>query len=529
MNPINIPKMNNNRLIIDISNKSSDYYNNVCSKTTSKSGTDITLKDRRNEFVENNMTLCEEDCNLVDYNYTNQKAKCSCLVKISIPIINEIKFNKTRLYNSFTDVKNIANILILNCYNIVFKLKNLKSNIGFLFFVGIILLYIISLVIFVSKGFSSLIKIFYEIIQAKELEFKTDNKNQNKKKKENNLIKNNIKTLEKRKNNKYKNKATKKGKKKYKNFPPKKLRQINLKSEIKNNTNHKKKTNDALSLKKTKNKKTINNISSSVNQRILNNNNILFNNNNNMITNSINTKTNLNYNKILEKNDQELNSLKYKDALIHDRRTYIQYYISLLRANHLLIFSFYKYDKDYNSRIIKIFLFFFFFCVHFTVNALFFNDGTMHKIYLDEGTFNFIYQIPQIIYSAMISAVINIIIKFLSLSQKSIIEMKQEKNILQYIDQKKKLIKIMKIKFTFFFIITIFILLFFAYYITCFCGIYINTQIYLIKDTAISFSSSLLIPFIKYLIPGIFRFWALNDKKKNKECLYKFSLLIQSL
>ena len=111
MNPINIPKMNNNRLIIDISNKSSDYYNNVCSKTTSKSGTDITLKDRRNEFVENNMTLCEEDCNLVDYNYTNQKAKCSCLVKISIPIINEIKFNKTRLYNSFTDVKNIANIL----------------------------------------------------------------------------------------------------------------------------------------------------------------------------------------------------------------------------------------------------------------------------------------------------------------------------------------------------------------------------------------------------------------------------------
>ena len=153
----------------------------------------------------------------------------------------------------------------------------------------------------------------------------------------------------------------------------------------------------------------------------------------------------------------------------------------------------------------------------------------MHKIYLDEGTFNFIYQIPQIIYSALISAVINIIIKFLSLSQKSIIEMKQEKNILQYIDQKKKLIKIMKIKFTFFFIITIFILLFFAYYITCFCGIYINTQIYLIKDTVISFSSSLLTPFAKYLIPGIFRFWALSDKKKNKECLYKFSLLIQSL
>ena len=125
-----------------------------------------------------------------------------------------------------------------------------------------------------------------------------------------------------------------------------------------------------------------------------------------MITNSFNSKRNLNYNKILEKNDQELNSLKYKEAITNDKRTYVQYYLSLLRASHLLIFSFYQNDRDYNSRIIKIFLFFFFFCVHFTVNALFFNDSTMHKIYIDEGSFNFIYQIPQIIYSALISGVI---------------------------------------------------------------------------------------------------------------------------
>ena len=48
---------------LDIYNSSSDYYNNICSKTTSESGTDISLNDRRNEFVNNNISLCEEIVN----------------------------------------------------------------------------------------------------------------------------------------------------------------------------------------------------------------------------------------------------------------------------------------------------------------------------------------------------------------------------------------------------------------------------------------------------------------------------------
>ena len=62
---------------IDKYNTSSDYYNNKCSKATSKKGTDINLNDRKNEFIDNNMTLCEEDCSLVDYNKTTEKVKCN--------------------------------------------------------------------------------------------------------------------------------------------------------------------------------------------------------------------------------------------------------------------------------------------------------------------------------------------------------------------------------------------------------------------------------------------------------------------
>ena len=40
------------------------------------------------------------------------------------------------------------------------------------------------------------------------------------------------------------------------------------------------------------------------------------------------------------------------------------------------------------------------------MNAIFFNDETMHKIYEDEGSFNLIYNLPQIIYSSIISGVL---------------------------------------------------------------------------------------------------------------------------
>ena len=109
---------------LDKHNSSSGYYNNICYKTTSESGTDISLKDRRNEFVENNMTLCEENCELIDYNYEKGKAKCSCDVKLSIPENYDFKFDKKDFFKSFIDIKNIANINILKCYKDVLEGKN---------------------------------------------------------------------------------------------------------------------------------------------------------------------------------------------------------------------------------------------------------------------------------------------------------------------------------------------------------------------------------------------------------------------
>ena len=59
----------------------------------------------------------------------------------------------------------------------------------------------------------------------------------------------------------------------------------------------------------------------------------------------------------MDYNDDELNELPYDLALQYDNRSFSQYYISLLRTKHTLIFTFF-YNKDYNSKIIKIDLFF---------------------------------------------------------------------------------------------------------------------------------------------------------------------------
>ena len=71
-------------------------------------------------------------------------------------------------------------------------------------------------------------------------------------------------------------------------------------------------------------------------------------------------------------------------------------------------------------------------------------------------------------------------------------------------------------------------LLFFWYYISMFCVIYKNTQIHLLKDTLMSFGFSIIIPFVIYLLPGIFRIFALSNIDKKRVYLYNFSKFLQT-
>jgi hypothetical protein len=221
----------------------------------------------------------------------------------------------------------------------------------------------------------------------------------------------------------------------------------------------------------------------------------------------------------------ELNSLPYNEALIIDNRTYWQYTSSLIKVKHIFIFSFFV-RNDYNSRIIKIDLFLFLFVVSFGVNALFFNDSTMHQIYVDNGEFNLLFQIPKIIYSTLISSFINLLIKSLALTEKNVIGIKSKFQ-RQIISEKeiKRINIIIKLKIILFYILSSLLYISFWYYLGCFCAVYENTQRHLVKDTFMSFLLSMIYPLFINMIPGIFRINAI--KNKNRRILYKLSQLFQ--
>ena len=148
----------------------------------------------------------------------------------------------------------------------------------------------------------------------------------------------------------------------------------------------------------------------------------------------------------------------------------------------------------------------------------------MHRIYNNKGNYNLISSLPSIIYSLLISLIINIIIKKIFLTQQDILEIKHERNKNNINAKTLIVIRCIIIKLTFFFVFSILMSLLFWYYISCFCAIYKNTQIYLIKNALISYSILLIYPFIICLIPVIFRIFALN---KSGECFHKLNQLTQ--
>jgi hypothetical protein len=226
--------------------------------------------------------------------------------------------------------------------------------------------------------------------------------------------------------------------------------------------------------------------------------------------------------------DYELNELSYNEALIHDKRGFFQYYWQLIRREHLVIFIFFVYD-DFNIYSLKLSLFIFSLGLDFCLNVLFFFDESMNKIYLNYGKYSFLAQIPQILYSSLLSQGIDILLRYLCLTEKDMykIKMASEKN--NKIINKKVLFRIIsyiKLKFRIYTIITFLMMVFFWYLITAFCAVYKNTQLILLEDFLYSFILNLIYPFGLYLIPAALRIISLKDKKKRLKILYFLSMII---
>ena len=228
-----------------------------------------------------------------------------------------------------------------------------------------------------------------------------------------------------------------------------------------------------------------------------------------------------------KENDYELNILTYSQAIKYDKRSCCDYYSSLLKNKQLFLFTFCTFN-DYNSGIIKKFIFFLSFALHYTISALFFNDDTLHQIILDKGEYNFSYQLPKILISSASSvAILRIILVTLILTDRNVLEVKHQPTKKLAENMKIKVLKCINIKFAIFFVFNFLLLVLFWFYMICLCDTYENTQICLIENTFIALGFSLIYPFIWNIIPSILRMFSLDTKNHNRQCIYSLSKILQ--
>ena len=506
---------------LDIYNSSSGYYNDICYTATSESGTDISLNDRKNEYA--NKALCQDECELSDYDYTTQKVNCSCDVKESSSSVANMEIDKKKLLKNFGDIKNIMNIKILVCYKKLFTKKSIINNYGFYIISSIIFLHIIFILIFCLKQKNEIKNKIKDIIFG-ILNYDLIKPEENKI-----IVKDNIKEIKEQENKNNKSIILKVNKNKNKQINNFVFTTINNEKTIKRKKikNIKNKRNKSHNRYK---KKDINNIVTSDDR-----------NETKKMDKSQTSKTiSMLYTKIkqpeffekvksiMKFTDDEINGLSYELALQHDKRTFFQYYISLIKTKHNFIYTFCYYN-DYNSKIMKIDLFFINFAMLYTVNGLFFDDDSMHQIYETNGKYDFLFQLPKIIYSQIISTILSMILQVFALQNDSIVSFKENKLKENLLKRKKILERGLKIKIIIYIIISFIFLLFFCYYLSMFGTIYRNTQYHLLKDTLLSFILSFFDPFGICLLPCIFRIPSLSNPKKNRKCLYQFSQLFNIL
>ena len=247
----------------------------------------------------------------------------------------------------------------------------------------------------------------------------------------------------------------------------------------------------------------------------------------NSITKKSKNKLFNNNNKIkLSFNNYELNTFNYKNALLYDKRTCFEYYFILLRTKILILFSICPM-KDYNSMIIKFCILELSFSIYYTINFVFFNDEMIHIIYKLGGKYDFIYFIPTIFISFVVSYAISLIIKLIFLSERNIAKIRAQPTLIRANDVFLQVKKCLVIKYIIFFISGIIFLVFFWMLLSSFGAVYQNTQIFIFENTLISFGISLIYPIFFNIFPCFLRICALNSK--NSECLYNLSKFLQIL
>ena len=478
----------------------SEYNNDICFQYTTNSKTDMILYDRRKEFNDYNMSLCESNCKFIGSN--DLYVICECPVNYNFNrflLLDDIERDNS-IYRFKDNKLEKFNFAILQCFQHIFTSQAMTSNYASLIYIVLLGLNVTGMLLFCFKGYNIL------YMQARALSEFPKNKNNNKKlklTKPNKNTKNIITTAH--------------------NPPPKIIK------DIKNNK--KSVANGGVKLVSDKVEKKIEN-PKEIESKLEAPSNLIdsktiFNKGENIISKlnqDNNEEINIMNNYLTSNKDMEINMLSLPDAKKNDKRGCFGMYWSFLKTRQIFMCII---IRDHNSIIIKICFFFYIFGICLGINTIFFDDIIIQKIYQANGNYNIVTHLSnhfiQIIIATIISSIIKSISSLMTFTDIAILEINNNIGIDKEDKLNRALLKI-TYKSTSYFVLCSILLAFFWIYAGSFCYVFKNTQMFLIINAGISFGGVLILPFLYYFIPAMLRKIALGG---SNNCFYKFSQFME--
>ena len=498
-------------------NPEHQYYKDKCLLIDFNFSSAILLYDRKQEYNNNNMSLCESLCTFKGY--INNNIICECNVKQKFnSFLNDNSDKYNLLYRFDLGEKNEKNFWTIFCF------LNLKIKFSLLF-IEYCIFYIIIFVLIISgallfrikgqKLIHKKIKSFAKIIlmiKAEKGEINKDDARNIYLEQENEEEINENNKGEKEKNILYYNKEFNK------------VKTNKILKKIKGKKKYLIKFNKAQNTKKisTQGLNDISQNASSINSKSL----LAKGNSSKSLINKVTQKKAIKNESFITP-DYDLDNLTFKEAKLYDKRTFCQYYMSLIRTKHIIFFIF-KPKYEFHTKIIRYCFLLFLFPFYLAINTCYVDKITIHNIYISKGSFNLLFNIRNIIYATLILYVLQKILYYFISIENEILEIKnaEGKNFIEIINEK---IGIITMKCILFFAISLILLLLCGFYLSCFTAIFTTTKIHLIIRTIISLSFSLIIPLVLYLLPTSIRFYSFKRKSKHSEDFYLISQFLRIL
>ena len=529
---------------IDLFDPYSDFFDDICFKFTSEKGSDVPL-DSRVEYYYQNITFCDEKENshYLGYNYSENKKIITYRCAFGFYKDENEKFSNLDLIDSeLKTYVSVSNIKVITCYKKFLNLRDIVKNYGgsiciIVFIIQFIcfILYCLLGMKYIEKQLEDLFNLGHEIIRRQSMlkdnrpNIETENESkdhlhnfqnekdqdlQNKKKNDSNPPK----KKEASENNNDGDKIENSNKKdKINRQETSEGNNIENQKEIsteKNEINNEKGIDD----KNFKNKDLGRQLSSSTIKKQ---------------KHELDKSTNIDVDlrseasQIYEYESDELNELPLDKALKYDKRHFCGYYCDILLVSHIILNVFFR-QSDYNLFIVKLGLLFMTFPINLTFNIFFFTNEKIKLNYVKslDDIPSFWNNISNTVYSSILSSTFLIILKFISLTHNSIRALRKIKDVNFAKKKSVCLLRCIKIRIFIYYLLSFAFIIIFGFYVFCFCAIFENTQLVLIKSTFTSWAISLIYPFIICLITSLFRSLSMACESK---CLYLVKQLLQML